>query len=437
MKSVSQEPWLTREEQLDVVSAMLNFGILKISNVRDLPLKSGGMTDIYINLRDARSNPKAIKFFAEVFENPIRRLRTQRLVEIPDAVSCLAGPLAIATRLPMVTIREEAKAGRVTKGKLIGTMVPGERTAIIDDVITDGASKLVPYAECRKNGVDPTLVVLVDRQQGWRQTFHANNIAMPVWAGMTLHQIRHHLIRTLGVMERCSPEVEAKNPIIVALDGKPWEEVLRIVDLLRPSGCILKVNDLLHDPNVTDVVGQLSAYGRVMVDFKGHDIPATVENTCKQYVSRAPWAVTIHGSGGEEMIHRAVTIFKAVSSPTKVLVVTVLTSMDEKTCKEVYTRRPIDQVRALAEIAIRAGAQGFVCSAHEVAMLKEMQPHATLVVPGVRSPGASLDDQMRVDTPAAAMNKGATHLVMGRQILGAKDFVVEVRRVIQDELGIK
>jgi hypothetical protein len=91
------------------------------------------------------------------------------------------------------------------------------------------------------------LVVLVDRQQGWKEKFSENGIILPVWPGMTLHDVRKLLISDFGVMQRCSAEAEERNCIIVALDGKSWEEALPIVDRLRPTGAILKVNDLLFD----------------------------------------------------------------------------------------------------------------------------------------------------------------------------------------------
>lgn len=426
--------WLSTAEQEQVVAALLHHGLLKFSNARDLPLKSGGTTDIYINLRDARNSPEAIRLIAELFANPLRRLRASRFAEIPDAVSCFAGPLSVDLNIPMVTIREEAKGGRVTKGKLIGTMHHGENVVMIDDVITDGASKLVPYYECLARGVNPTLVVLVDRQQGWKQVFDKGSVRMPVWAGMTLHDVRRFLISGFGVMERSKPELEVANPIIVALDGKSWEEILPVVDKLRTSGCIFKINDLLHEQSMTDVVQQLSVYGRVMVDFKAHDIPNTVANTAARYREAAPWAVTVHGSGGEGMVKAAVRAFD--DTPTKVLVVTVLTSIDEKTCEEIYHSRPIDEVRTLARIGAEAGARGFVCSAQEVEELHNLYPNAELVVPGVRSHGADTNDQARVDTPAAAIAKGATHLVMGRQVLGAMDPAAEVLRVMKEELNI-
>lgn len=427
--------WLSPEEQEQLVAALVKFGIIKISNKRDLPLKSGGMTDIYINLRDMRSHPQLTSFLADLFRNPLQRLKLDRFVEVPEGVSGLAGAISVRTGLPYVTVREEEKPGRVVKGKLIGELNAGERVAIIDDVITDGASKIAAYRECVRHGVNPSLVVLVDRQQGWPGKFSVNRVDMPVWAGITLHDIRQHLIQNFGLMERCDPEVEAKNPIIVALDGQPWDVFLPMVDRLRTTGCIFKVNDLLHDPSHRDIVGKLSTYGRVMVDFKAHDIPNTVANTCRQYMgANPPWAVTIHASGGEEMIHSALDACR--NTGTKVLVVTVLTSIDPATSQEVYSRRPKEEVDKLAEIAHDACAHGIVCSPEEVRRLKKKYPDMLYVIPGIRSEGQAQQDQKRISTPAEAIKRGANHIVMGRQIFKAADPVAEVHRILSSELNI-
>tara|TARA_Y100000310_G_scaffold329709_1_gene400056 strand:- start:6410 stop:7243 length:834 start_codon:yes stop_codon:yes gene_type:complete len=275
---------------------------------------------------------------------------------------------------------------------------------------------------------------LADHQQGWQQKFAQEGIKLPVWAGMTLHDVRRCLIQNLGVMQRCTLEAEAKNPIIVALDGKSWEEILPTLDQLRTTGCILKVNDFAFANGFDNVLPDLSVYGRVMLDLKLHDIKNTIANTCKRIRVHKPWAVTVHASGSKAMMEEAVKTLEGTS--TKVLAVTVLTSFDEATCEEVYVRKPWDQVMALARIAKEAGAHGLVCSPEEVKELKRIYPEMTFVVPGVRSPGAAKGDQKRVATPREARDDGADHLVMGRQVLGAEDPVKEVERVMTEELGI-
>jgi len=427
-------PWLTQWEREEVIFNLLRFSLIKFSNNRDLPLKNGGKTDIYINLRDARNYPEAIKYFSEVFANPLRRLKPDRFFEVPDAVSCFAGPISIQTGIPMVTARREAKSGRVAKAKVIGNPNFGEKVCIFDDVITNGASKLLPYHECVSMGLKLLpLIVLVDRQQGWQRDFRDLNINMDLWPGMTLHDIRKYLIDN-GVMERCDKELEEKNPLIVALDGKSWEEVLPVIDQLRTTGCILKVNDLLFNKGIENLIPNLHVYGRVMADLKSHDIPSTVENITKHLLPNPPWGVTIHGSGGEEMIRAAVDTLKGTE--TKVLAVTVLTSINQETGEEIYRRIPISQVKVLAEIAMRAGAHGFVCSPEEVPMLRKKYPRKLIVTPGICSSEVGANDQKRIGTPADTLRKGSNYLVMGRQIFGAADPVQEVIRLFKEEIKV-
>lgn len=431
--------WLCPGEQEEAISRLVNGALIKWDNKRSLPLKSGGNTDIYVNLRLMRNKPHLMKFLAELYSNPLRRLRIDRFVEVPEAVSHLAGAISVETHIPAVTIREEAKQGRVVSGQLIGDLNAGERVAVIDDVITDGASKIPALTTLRNSGAETAaMVVLCDRQQGWKKKLASlgfGNVA--VWPGFTLHDIRKFLIRE-KLMERCDPVVEAKNPFIIALDGKSWDEALPVADQLRTAGCILKVNDLLFNKGIEWLLPNLSVYGRIMADIKGHDIKNTLENISKHFAACPPWAVTVHASGGPEMVKATRAKLDEVGAKdTKVLAVTVLTSVDPKTCDEVYHRQPLDQVLVLAEMACLAGADGFVCSPQEVGKLKEMYPNKELVTPGVRSPGADVGDQKRVDTPANAKANGATKLVMGRQILGAKNPIAEVQRVQKDELGIE
>jgi len=438
MFQIGDSHWLVPGEQAATIADVLLAGeLMKWDNERKLPLKKGGFTDLYINIRDSRNKSWTIEELAMLYANPLRRLRVDAFVEVPDSVSPLAGHLSVITGIPIVTIREEEKLGRVVKGKAVGTLRPGMRVAIIDDVITDGASKLAALAYLRSIGVEVVaIVVLVNRQQGWKKKLAEAGFGdVPVWAGMTLHDVRKYLV-SHGLMQRCDPAIEAKNPIIVALDGRSWEEILPLADQLRTSGCILKANDLLLRKGTEWLLPNLSVYGRVMIDPKGHDIKNTLENCAKVISECPPWAVTVHASGGPEMVQAMrLKLNELGARSTKILAVTVLTSLKD-ICAEIYGRQPLDQVMKLAEM-VAADADGFVCSPQEVGPLKAKYADKTLVTPGVRSPGVSHDDQKRVDTPRNAMDNGATNLVMGRQILTAPDPVAEVHRVLREELGIQ
>ena len=433
---ISLFPWLTPHERLEVLERLIDFNLIKWDNSRKLKLKSGRMTDIYINLRNARNTPRASAFVARVFANAIFRLNPDRLIEVPDAITPFTSRISEFTNVPYITARGEAKEGRMTDAKFVGEFRAGDLACIYDDVITDGASKVVPYRECLRRDLRLTpLVVLVDRQQGWKEKFVELGINMDIWPGMTLHDVRRHLIEN-GYMQRCDPDIEEKNPIIIGLDGKSWEEHLPLIDELRTVGCILKANDLAFNEGIKNLFPNLGVYGRIMYDLNGHDIPNTLKNISNHLLPYPPWAVTVHGSGGKEMIEAIVK--KLADVPTKVLVVTVLTSIDPKTCEEIYVRQPIDQVRTLARIAYRAGAHGFVCAVSETEELKKAYPQMLVINPAIRSAGIEIagDDQARMSTPRGAKDNGADHVVMGRQITGAADPAAEVRRVLKEELEV-
>lgn len=196
MLSFDGSHWLASGERDKMLAILVRCGIIKWNNDKSLLLASGKKTDIYINLRDMRSHPNVTKLLEESYANPLQRLNINRIVEIPTAVSPLAGHLSVITNIPLVTIREEAKPGRVTTGCLIGDIHAGERVAIIDDVISDGGSKIHALNELRRIDVNIAgIVVLVDRQEGWGQTLAEAGFGnVNVWAGMTLDDVRKHLV---------------------------------------------------------------------------------------------------------------------------------------------------------------------------------------------------------------------------------------------------
>lgn len=431
--------WLTPEEREEACEMMAHYNLIKWDNKRQLPLSAGGFTDVYINLRDERDDPEATLAVANLFANPldrfIRRGKINLFVEVASSMSGIAGVLSVLTGLPRVTIREIPKEGRVSKANSIGHPGYGKVCWGIDDVTTSGTSLVRMYRECIGLGLQvPGAIVLVDRQQGWEKKFEAENIPLAVWPGMTLHHVRKWLINN-GLMERCSPTVVGKNPIIVALDNKNWKEILPIIDPLRTTGCMFKVNDLLVDQGA-GIISELAVYGDVLADLKIHDIPNTAVNIAQRLVSLPvkPWGVTVHGSGGREMIRAVVETLKGTG--IKVIVVTVLTTFDKQACEEIYHKLPIEEVRILAKIGSEAGADGFVCSPEEVGELSTTYSGKIFVTPGVRSPGVAKGDQKRVGTPIGALEAGATHLVMGRQVTTNEDPPSEVLRVLKDELSV-
>ena len=165
----------------------------------------------------------------------------------------------------------------------------------------------------------------------------------------------------------------------------------------------------------------------VFLDLKLHDIPNTVAKAVEALAPLEPAILTVHAAGGRKMLAAA----KAAAPPsTKIVAVTVLTSLDEADLRDAGVQgSPADQVTRLAQLAQDSGVNGIVCSGSEVAAVKQAWPDGFFVVPGVRPTGADLADQKRVVTPAQAMSDGASVIVIGRPITGAADPARAIRDI--------
>jgi orotidine-5'-phosphate decarboxylase len=162
----------------------------------------------------------------------------------------------------------------------------------------------------------------------------------------------------------------------------------------------------------------------VFLDLKLHDIPNTVIGGMRAILPLKPAMLTLHASGGSTMIGAARKEAEKLGASRPILLaVTVLTSMDANALNEIgVSGGPRQQVLRLARMAIDSGADGIVCSAQEVAMLRDALGDApVLVVPGIRPAGADIGDQARVMTPAEAARAGASWIVVGRPITQAAD----------------
>lgn len=161
----------------------------------------------------------------------------------------------------------------------------------------------------------------------------------------------------------------------------------------------------------------------IFLDLKLHDIPNTVAGAIRSILPLKPTMLTVHASGGPDMIRAAKDAASQAESPALILAVTVLTSLDQAGLKAVgIDRSPRDQVIQLAEMAISSGADGLVCSPQEVSALRGvLGPAVKLIVPGIRPTGSSRDDQARTMTPREAVVAGADWIVVGRPITSSGD----------------
>lgn len=165
----------------------------------------------------------------------------------------------------------------------------------------------------------------------------------------------------------------------------------------------------------------------IFLDLKLHDIPNTVGKAIQALRGLEPAILTVHASGGRAMLEDAKA---AAPADTKVVAVTMLTSLDESDLRAtgVGGSAP-EQVLRLTELAMEAGVDGIVCSGEEVGAAHRLWPKGFFVVPGVRPANGVIGDQKRVVTPRAAVDAGASILVVGRPITGADDPDLAAREI--------
>ena len=223
--------------------------------------------------------------------------------------------------------------------------------------------------------------------------------------------------------------------VIVALDFDDADKAMALVDQLDPAACKLKVGKEMFTLFGPEFVKSLIAKGfDIFLDLKFHDIPNTVAKACKAAAEMGVWMVNVHASGGKEMMMAAKQAIAESAHPqTKLIAVTVLTSMDQAQLNDVVPEvSPAEQVNKLAQLTADSGLDGVVCSAKEAVMLRETHnDEFLLVTPGIRPAGADVGDQKRVMTPVDAIDAGVSYLVMGRPITQAENPLAALQAVNQ------
>jgi orotidine-5'-phosphate decarboxylase len=217
------------------------------------------------------------------------------------------------------------------------------------------------------------------------------------------------------------------NPIIAALDLPTAEQALQLAHQLAPVVGAFKIGSELFTSAGPDIVRCIRAAGAaVFLDLKFHDIPNTVVKAVAAATRLDVRMLTVHTSGGLEMLHAAEqsaqqTALQSGRNAPLVLGVTVLTSHDSRTLDETGCDANVGrQVERLAALAVKAGLCGLVCSPLEIAGLRQILPASVqLVTPGIRTGAEKPDDQKRTLTPREAMDAGANWLVIGRPIYAA------------------
>lgn len=225
--------------------------------------------------------------------------------------------------------------------------------------------------------------------------------------------------------------------LVVALDTATAAEALQLVDRLEGLRWV-KIGPVVFLDDGPNLVRRLKGKGlSVFLDLKWHDIPRTVAGAVEAAARLGVDMATVHALGGEAMLRAAV---EASGGRVRVAAVSVLTSHDPASYWKVVGGGQggdlLGEVKRLAELAAAAGCDAVVCSPAEVAMVRSvLGPGAGIVVPGIRPPGFESDDHRRSGDAKAAAAAGATHLVVGRPIVGATDPVAVYQRLCRELSG--
>ena len=230
-----------------------------------------------------------------------------------------------------------------------------------------------------------------------------------------------------------------KNPIIAALDVPSAEHALKLAEQIAPAVGAFKIGKELFVAAGPDIVRRVRETGAsVFLDLKFHDIPNTVAKAVASAVRLDVQMLTIHTSGGGEMMRAAEKSAQDTAkslglTPPLVLGVTVLTSSNDETLAEIgFEANTEKQVARLAQLAVKSGLRGLVCSPLEIAPLRKILPtHIQLVTPGIRTGAEKADDQKRTLTPRDAIQAGATWLVIGRPIYAAENPRAAAEKILE------
>ncbi len=226
--------------------------------------------------------------------------------------------------------------------------------------------------------------------------------------------------------------------LVVAVDTASLDDALRLRDALAGAASFYKVGKELFTAAGPRVLSEFASAGRVFLDLKFHDIPATVAGAVRASAASGASIVDVHASGGRPMLEAAAAASRSASTPPLLLGVTVLTHFDEASAAEVYPGISIaDQVLNLARLAQAAGLGGVVASAAEAAALRNAcGDDFVLLVPGVRPRwAAQAHDQRRVATPGEAARRGANYIVVGRAITRHADPRDAALRITEETRG--
>ena len=216
------------------------------------------------------------------------------------------------------------------------------------------------------------------------------------------------------------------NPIIVAVDEVKSKSFKEIVDSLDNDLCMIKVGSVSFNAMGHEAINYVASKGfKIFLDLKLHDIPNTVKKSIEGLISLPLSMLTIHTSGGLEMMKAAKQALQ--SSDIKLFGVTALTSLSDEDTNIIFKRSASRQVQAMLDLAEAAGIDGVVCSPLELELVTQRKSLES-ITPGIRILKSN-DDQTRVMTPKEAIKKGANHIVIGRPITNASNISKALKEI--------
>ncbi len=233
----------------------------------------------------------------------------------------------------------------------------------------------------------------------------------------------------------------SKEKIIVALDVETADEARKIIDEIGGEVGAFKIGLQLFTAAGASFVRELVAQNvKIFLDVKFHDIPNTVAKASVEVARLGVWMFNIHALGGSEMMRRTVENVREICDreklvQPKIIGVTILTSSNQETLREVGIEREIDsQVVNLAQLTAKCGLDGVVASPLEIGKIRQNveKKDFLIVTPGIRPNFATNDDQKRVMTPGEAVRSGADYLVIGRPITHSDDKLSAVKQILEE-----
>ena len=216
--------------------------------------------------------------------------------------------------------------------------------------------------------------------------------------------------------------------IIVAIDETAFDRASEIIDCLDSKKCMVKIGSVAFNSMGHKIIRFAAEKGfEIFLDLKLHDIPNTVKKSIKGLSSLPIKMLTIHTSGGKDMMKAAMEA--ASGTQIKVFGVTALTSLNNDDTNQIFQRSTSEQVNAMLDLAEEVGIDGVVCSPHELELVSKR--NLLSITPGIRLQKSN-DDQKRVMTPREATDLGADYLVIGRPITASKDIKKSLNEIYQN-----